>query len=106
MQTITTLPNFVSWVLVFSIAYNLLSSNGMANSMLMKVGISDQPILFLQSSKHVWSTMWLWGTWKSLGWSAIMYIAAISGIDEELYEAASVDGAKKPRRFFGLLCLF
>ena len=67
----------------------------MANSMLMKVGIIDQPILFLQSSKHVWSTMWLWGTWKSLGWSAIMYIAAISGIDEELYEAARVDGATR-----------
>lgn len=82
-------------MLVFSIAYNLLSSNGMANSMLMKVGIIDQPILFLQSSKHVWSTMWLWGTWKSLGWSAIMYIAAISGIDEELYEAARVDGATR-----------
>ncbi len=95
VQTITTLPNFVSWVLVFSIAYNLLSSNGMANSMLMKVGIIDQPILFLQSSKHVWSTMWLWSTWKSLGWSAIMYIAAISGIDEELYEAARVDGATR-----------
>ena len=95
VQTITTLPNFVSWVLVFSIAYNLLSSNGMANSMLMKVGIIDQPILFLQSSKHVWSTMWLWGTWKSLGWSAIMYIAAISGIDEELYEAARVYGATR-----------
>ena len=95
VQTITTLPNFVSWVLVFSVAYNLFSSNGMANSMLLKAGVIDQPILFLQSSKHVWSTMWLWGTWKSLGWSAIMYIAAISGIDEELYEAAKVDGATR-----------
>ena len=95
VQTITTLPNFVSWVLVFSVAYNLFSSNGMANSMLMKAGLIDQPILFLQSSKHVWRTMWLWGTWKSLGWSAIMYIAAISGIDEELYEAAKVDGATR-----------
>jgi len=95
VQTVTTLPNFISWVLVYSIAYCLLNSTGVVNSVLMNLGIIDSPQLFLQSSSHVWFKMWLWLTWKNAGWSAIMYIAAISGIDEELNEAARVDGASR-----------
>lgn len=95
VQTVTTLPNFISWVLVYSIAFSLFSSTGMANTLLTNLGIIKEPILFLQSSEHVWLTQWLWTTWKGLGWSAIMYIAAISGIDEEMYQAAKVDGASK-----------
>lgn len=95
VQTVTTLPNFISWVLVYSIAYCLLNSTGVVNSMLMSLGIIDSPQLFLQSGEHVWFKMWLWLTWKNAGWSAIMYIAAITGIDEELNEAARVDGASR-----------
>lgn len=95
IQTVTTLPNFVSWVLVYSIAFSMFNSTGMMNTLLMNLGIIDEPILFLQSTKHVWLTQWLWLTWKNLGWAAIMYIAAISGIDDELYQAARVDGANR-----------
>lgn len=95
VQTVTTLPNFVSWVLVYSIAYNVLSSTGAVNTILMNLGIIDAPQMFLQSSEHVWFKMWLWLTWKNAGWAAIMYIAAITGIDEELNEAARVDGASR-----------
>ena len=95
VQTCTTIPNFISWVLVYSLAFALFSSTGMVNSLLMKLGIIDTPILFLQSAKHTWLTMWAWSTWKNLGWSAIMYMAAIAGIDQEQYEAARVDGAKR-----------
>lgn len=95
VQTVTTLPNFVSWVLVYSIAFSLFNSTGMANTLLMNLGITKEPILFLQSTKHVWFTQWLWLTWKNLGWAAIMYIAAISGIDDELFQAAKVDGANR-----------
>ena len=95
VQTVTTLPNFISWVLVYSIAFNLFNSTGAVNSILQSLGISSAPIMFLQDSKHVWLTMWLWLTWKNLGWAAIMYIAAIAGIDEEMYEAAKVDGATR-----------
>ena len=95
VQTVTTLPNFTSWVLVFSICYCMFNSTGMANSLLIQMGVLEKPIAFLQSSNHIWLKMWLWSTWKSLGWSAIMYIAAISGIDAELYEAAKVDGATR-----------
>ena len=89
VQTVTTLPNFVSWVMVYSIAFSLFNSTGMMNSLLMKSGLIDQPILFLQSSSHVWFTQWLWLTWKNLGW------AAISSIDDEMIQAARVDGASR-----------
>ena len=95
VQTVTTLPNFISWVLVYSIAYCIFNSTGVVNQVLLNTGLIDQPKLFLQSTEHVWFTQWLWLTWKNAGWSAIMYIAAISGIDEELKEAARVDGASR-----------
>jgi len=95
VQTVTTLPNFISWVLVYSIAFSVLSSTGAVNSILMGLGLIDTPKLFLQSSEHVWFRMWLWLTWKNAGWAAIMYIAALSGIDEEMNEAARIDGASK-----------
>jgi putative aldouronate transport system permease protein len=95
VQTVTTLPNFISWVLVYSIAYCILNSTGVVNSLLMNMGLIETPQLFLQSSSHVWFKMWLWLTWKNAGWAAIMYIAAISGIDEQMNEAARVDGASR-----------
>lgn len=95
VQTLTTIPNFVSWVIVYSMAFSIFSSSGMLNTLLENLGWIDSPIMFLQSDDHTWLSMWLWGTWKTLGWSAIMYISAIAGIDQELYEAARIDGAKR-----------
>lgn len=95
VQTVTTLPNFISWVLVYSVAFLLMSNNGMFNSVAMDLGLIERPIDFLKSNEHIWFKMWVWLTWKNLGWAAIMYIAAIAGIDAELYEAARVDGASR-----------
>jgi len=95
VQTVTTIPNFISWVLVYSIAFSVLSSAGVVNTILQNLGVIDSPILFLQSAEHVYFKQWLWLTWKNAGWAAIMYIAAITGIDEELIEAARVDGANR-----------
>lgn len=95
VQTVTTIPNFISWVLVYSVAFNFFNSTGMVNNLLSKIGVISAPIMFLQSSDNVWFTMWMWLTWKNLGWAAIMYLAAIAGIDRELYEAARVDGATR-----------
>jgi len=95
VQTLTTLPNFISWVLVYSLAFAMFSSEGMVNGLLKMIGAVDSPILFLQSSENVWITMWMWVTWKTLGWAAILYIAAITAIDDSLYEAAYVDGATR-----------
>ena len=97
IQTLTTIPNFISWVLIFSIAFALFASDGMFNNLLMNLGIIDRPILFLQSSNNVWLTMTAWRIWQSLGWGAIIYLAAIMGIDQTLYEAARVDGAGRFR---------
>ncbi len=97
VQTLTTLPNFISWVLVYSVAFSLFSDSGMVNNVLQQLGIISQPLKFLDSDSHTWLSMILWSTWKSLGWNAIMYLAAITGIDPGLYEAAKIDGAGRFR---------
>ena len=93
VQTLTTLPNFISWVLVYMIAFSLFSSSGLVNSVLTDSGLITAPIKFLDSDSHVWLTMLLWSLWKGLGWGAIIYLAAITGIDPALYESAKIDGA-------------
>ena len=95
VQTLTTLPNFISWVLVYSVAYSLFTDSGMVNTILQHVGAITEPIKFLDSDAHTYLWMTLWSLWKGLGWGAIMYLAAIAGIDQELYEAAEVDGANR-----------
>jgi putative aldouronate transport system permease protein len=99
VQTITTIPNFISWVIVYSLAFVLFSVNdGVVNKVFVDLGIFESPYNFLASDKHVWLTMWAWGTWKGLGWSSIIYYATITGIDAELFEAATVDGANRIQR--------
>ena len=95
VQTFTTLPNFISWVLVYSVAFALFSSTGMVNGLLQDAGVIEAPIKFLDSDAHTWLWMLLWNTWKTLGWGAIIYLASIAGIDQELYEAAQIDGANR-----------
>lgn len=95
VQTLTTLPNFISWVLVYSVAFSLFTDSGMVNTILQNMGIITTPIKFLDSDAHTYLWMTLWNLWKGLGWGAIMYLAAIAGIDAELYEAARVDGANR-----------
>lgn len=95
VQTLTTLPNFISWVLVYTIAFSLFSTTGLVNTLLQDWGWITDPIKFLDSDKHTWLAMCLWGIWKGLGWGAIMYLAAIAGIDQELYESAQIDGANR-----------
>lgn len=93
VQTLTTLPNFISWVLVYMIAFSLFSSSGLVNNVLNDAGLITQPIKFLDTDQNVWITMTLWSIWKGLGWGAIIYLAAIAGIDQSLYESAKIDGA-------------
>ncbi len=98
VQIFTTLPNFISWALVFSFAMCLFAADtGIYSKLMMQLGMNDpnNPTVWLNSGQHIWLKMWGWSTWKGLGWGAIMYLAAISGIDQELYEAARVDGANR-----------
>jgi putative aldouronate transport system permease protein len=91
IQTLVYLPHFLSWVIVGTIFVDLLSTNGIVNSFLGVFGVD--PIFFLGSNKYFRPTIVLVDIWKSFGWNSIVYIAAITGIDPELYEAATIDGA-------------
>jgi len=93
IQTCTTVPNFISWVLVYAVALCIFSTDGFISSVFVQQGIWTQGKNLLMPGDHTWLKMLFWGMWKGLGWSAIIYIAAISGIDQQLYEAATVDGA-------------
>ena len=94
VQTATTLPNFISWVLVYSVAFHLLyAEKSPLNMILMDLKLIDKPIMLMRSRDYVYFRMWLWLTWKNAGWAAIMYLAAIAAIDEQEIEAAKVDGA-------------
>lgn len=99
VQTVTTLPNFISWVILYSLAMNIFGSNGLINTILQNCGI-ESTVNVLNSSEHVWLTQVLLQQWKGLGWSAIVYFAAIAGLDQEIYEAAMVDGAGKVQRIW------
>ena len=100
VQTFTTIPNFISWVLVYAIALAIFSTDGFINTML--TSITGEPVTtnYLMNSDHMWLKMLAWGLWKGVGWSAIIYIASISGIDQGLYEAATVDGAGRFARMW------
>ncbi len=96
VQTLTTIPNFLSWVLVYAVALSIFSADGLINnlmSILNNYGFMRTD--YLASANLTWIKMLLWGTWKGLGWSAIIYVAGIAGIDQQLYEAARVDGANR-----------
>ena len=93
VQTFTTIPNFISWVLVYALALAIFSTDGFISSIFVNSGIWTDPKNMLMGDSFIWLKMLGWGMWKGLGWSAIIYIAAISGIDQQLYEAATVDGA-------------
>jgi len=95
IQTTTTLPNFISWIIVYGLAFSLFSTNGLVNTLLSRLGIPISDIGLLGDSDHVWVFQLGISIWKHLGWSAIIYIAAITGIDGELYDAIYIDGGNK-----------
>ena len=70
VQTFTTVPNFISWVLVYSIATCIFSTDGFLSSILVNLGIWSEGHNLLMNGSHTWLKMWLWGTWKGIGWSA------------------------------------
>lgn len=103
VQTFTTIPNFISWVLVYAIALAIFSTDGFLNSMLDIVAGSGNRTNWLMTGGNTWLQMLLWGTWKSVGWSAIVYIAAIASIDPQLYEAATIDGAGRYQKIIHIV---
>lgn len=102
VQTISYLPHFISWVVLGGLLITWLSETGMINEVLVSLGIIKHPIAFLADPKYFWGLTVISDTWKELGWSAIIYLAAISGIDQQMYEAATVDGANKFQKIINI----
>ena len=99
-QTVLYLPHFLSWVIIGGITFLMFSSNGLANhSLISLLGIND-PIPFL-SNKLNWLIVYvIIGIWQNAGWGTIIYLAAIAGINRELYEAVEVDGAGRFKKMW------
>jgi len=94
VQTISYLPYFLSWISVTGLATSLLDEFGIINDILLLFGRSDR-ILFLNNSKNFIPIYIFLSVWKSVGWGSIIYLATISGISPDLYEAATLDGANR-----------
>jgi putative aldouronate transport system permease protein len=98
-QTVVYLPHFLSWIIISGIAAQLFApSGGIVNIMLGRLGIG--PINFLMKN-GLWIVTYIaMGVWKEMGWGTIIYLAAITGINPEIYEAAEVDGAGRWRKIW------
>lgn len=94
-QTISYLPHFLSWVVLGGILTTWLNSTGVINVLFQALHITSGPVSYLGDPKYFWGVALVSDSWKELGWSAIIYLAAISSVDQQLYEAATVDGASK-----------
>lgn len=100
VQTISYLPHFIAWTIFGGIMLNWLGEGGVINQLMMALGIQQREILFNSDPKYFWWIAFFSDTLKETGWSAIIYIAAISGIDPGLYEAAELDGANRWQRMW------
>ncbi|WP_246320226.1 ABC transporter permease [Paenibacillus qinlingensis] len=99
VQTVSYLPHFMSWVIVSSFVISMLSiDNGSINIALGQMGIIKEPINWLSQSEYFWGILVSTGVWKDIGFGAIIYLAAIAGIDPHLYEASAMDGAGRLRQ--------
>lgn len=97
-QTLVYMPHFLSWVIIHGIFITLLSSNGMFNRALDALGLGKTSV-YTDQIAFRWLLVFTEG-WKESGWSAIIYLAALTGIDKELYDAAYVDGAGMLKRIW------
>ncbi|WP_309119993.1 ABC transporter permease subunit [Paenibacillus sp.] len=95
VQTVSYLPHFISWVIAANIIVTMLSSGGIVNDILKWLNLTDTSILFLQEGRYFWWIVALGNTWKEMGYNSIIFLAAISSINLELFEAAKVDGADR-----------
>ncbi len=102
VQTISYLPHFLSWVIVAGIMMNWFSETGIITEILVNLGVIDEPYHMLARTDGFWTILVTTELWKGLGWSAIIYIAAITGVDPGLYEAASIDGAGRLRKIWNI----
>ncbi len=96
VQTISYLPHFISWVVGATLLFDFFAvDNGAVNSTLVALGFIDRPIHFFGVGEYFWGMLVGTDLWKEVGWNSIIYIAAITSIDSQMYEAADIDGANR-----------
>ncbi|MCK9859536.1 ABC transporter permease subunit [Paenibacillus sp. ATY16] len=101
IQTITYLPHFLSWVIYGGLYITLLNpQEGIINYLLVHLHLVKEPLQFLSDPSYFWGLAIVTNLLKDLGWGAILYLAAMAGVDQSLYEAASIDGAGRFKRMF------
>jgi len=101
VQTVTYLPHFLSWVIYGGLCINLLSTdNGVINGILISLRLIDKPISFMGDAFYFWGVAIITALCKEIGWGAILYLAAIAGIDQNMYEAATIDGAGRFKKMW------
>jgi ABC-type polysaccharide transport system permease subunit len=93
VQTVSTFPHFISWIIVYSLSFAMFSTDGVLNLFIKLFGGAENATNLLADADKVFTIQTAIAQWKGLGWSSIIYISAISGIDQELYESAVIDGA-------------
>ncbi|WP_330377608.1 ABC transporter permease subunit [Cellulosilyticum ruminicola] len=99
VQTVSYLPHFLSWVIVVGLVFQVLSmDSGILNQILLKLHLIKEPINFLSIPKYYWGIVGITNVWKEVGWGSIIYLAAITAINPELYEAAEIDGASRLKK--------
>lgn len=99
IQTISYFPHFIAYSIVaLMITIWLSPSTGFVNNMLLATGLIKEPVLFLGKAKAFWWIVIFVDIWKNIGWGSIIYLAAITGVDQNLYEAATVDGAGRLKK--------
>jgi putative aldouronate transport system permease protein len=97
-QTITYIPHFISTVVIVSIVMNFVSTKGLINEFLLALG--KTPIQYASDPGLFYPTYIISGIWQTIGWDSIIFLAALTGVDPQLYEAATIDGAKRLRRMW------
>ncbi|MGN0478263.1 MAG: ABC transporter permease [Hominenteromicrobium sp.] len=101
VQTVSYLPHFISWVVTATLMFDLLSTDGGAvNEFLMWIGVIKEPIGFFTNGKYFWGLTLVTDIWKELGWNAIIFVAAITSISQDMYEAADIDGATRVQKMW------
>lgn len=99
VQTISYLPHFLSWIIVTGIVVDVLATDtGIVNQVLVGLHLIDSPINFFAETKYFWGIVGLTNVWKEVGWGSIIYLAAITAINPDLYEAAEIDGAGRIKK--------
>jgi len=101
IQTISYLPHFLSWVIVTGLVQSMLTTDGGAvNSALVALGLIKEPVLWIAEPNYFWGIIGITYVWKEVGWNTIIYLAAIAGIDPNLYEAAEIDGCNRYQKMW------